>query len=140
MPLPYDKLVQPHNIQNESDYNVKTLVLKQVDRITYLLSIERARTLGTSDNHRALSFGSKSALQSLEALVSPFINEGSDYYIKTNEIKKTLTYLEKNFAINSRSYHYFNLLNIWLSLIIKELSHLGYFPSQPYDDDDDNYD
>jgi hypothetical protein len=140
MPYSYDRLVHPQNIQSESDYNVKTLVLKQVDRVTYLLSIERAKIIGLSENYRALAFATKSALQSLEAMISPFIKEGSEYYIKTKEIKKALTYLEQTYAVHSRSYHYANLLNIWLSLIVKELSHLGYFPSQPYDDDDENYD
>lgn len=139
MPYSYDRLIHPQNIQSESDYNVKTLVLKQVDRATFLLSVERARTIGANENHRALGFGAKSALESLEALISPFLKPGTEYEKKSREIKKALTYLEQTYSVNARDYKYWHLLNLWLSLLIKELSKMGYFPSQPYDDDD-NYD
>jgi hypothetical protein len=136
----YDRLIQPNHIQSESDYNVKTLVLKQVDRATYLLSIERARTTGTSENHRALGFGTKAAIQSIEALISPYLKEGTEYKEKSQQIQKALTYLENTYQVNPRNYKYTNLLNLWLTLLVKELSKLGYFPSQPYEDFDENYD
>jgi len=137
MPYSYDRLIHPQNIQSESDYNVKTLVLKQVDRATYLLSIERARTVGSSENHRALGFGTKAAVQSIEALISPFLKEGTEYKEKSLKIQKALTYLENTYQVNARNYKYTNLLQVWLMLLIKELSKMGYFPSQPYDDEDD---
>jgi len=137
MPYSYDRLIHPQNIQSESDYNVKTLVLKQVDRATYLLSIERARTVGSNENHRALGFGTKAAVQSIEALISPFLKEGTEYKEKSLKIQKALTYLENTYQVNARNYKYTNLLQVWLMLLIKELSKMGYFPSQPYDDEDD---
>ena len=137
MPYSYDRLIHPQNIQSESDYNVKTLVLKQVDRATYLLSIERARTVGSSENHRALGFGTKAAVQSIEALISPFLKEGTEYKEKSLKIQQALTYLENTYQVNARNYKYTNLLQVWLMLLIKELSKMGYFPSQPYDDEDD---
>jgi len=137
MPYSYDRLIHPQNIQSESDYNVKTLVLKQVDRATYLLSIERAKTVGSSENHRALGFGTKAAVQSIEALISPFLKEGTEYKEKSLKIQQALTYLENTYQVNARNYKYTNLLQVWLMLLIKELSKMGYFPSQSYDDEDD---
>ena len=76
----YGKSIIPTKIKSNDEYNVKTLVLKQVDRITFMLSINRANTMGVSENHRALGFGIKSGLMSLEALISPYLKKDNDYF------------------------------------------------------------
>jgi len=132
-----EKSIIPTKIKNDSEYNVRTLVLKQVDRITYMLSIHRATITGTSENFRGLGFGIKSALMSLEALISPFLKDEDDYYSETKKIKDALNYLENRYLINSRDFRYWSLLNKWLSLLIKELARLGYFPQEPFDYDEE---
>jgi len=127
------KSIIPTKIKADDNYNVKTLVLKQVDRITYMLSINRAGTLGMSENYRALGFGIKSGLMSLEALISPYLKKGSDYFSETKEIQDALNYLEKNYLIDSMDFRYWKLLNMWLACLVNELSKLGYFPQEPYD-------
>jgi len=91
-----EKSIIPTRIKSDDNYNVKTLVLKQVDRITFMLSINRAGTQGLSENYRALGFGVKSGLMSLEALISPYLKESSEYFIKTKEIKDCLELLKKS--------------------------------------------
>jgi len=125
-----DKSIIPTSIRSDSEYNVKTLVLKQVDRLTYMLSIAQSNTIGTSERYRALGFGIKSGLMSLESLIKPFLREGSNYYIQTKRIKQMLQFLENNYAVNSRDFRYWELENMWLGYLIEELSHLGYFPAQ----------
>lgn len=125
-----DKSIIPTSIRSDSEYNVKTIVLKQVDRLTYMLSIAQANTTGISENYRALGFGIKSGLLSLEALIKPFLLKDSNYYVQTNRIKKLLNFLEYNYSVNSRDFRYWELENLWLGYLVEELSHLGYFPSQ----------
>ena len=125
-----DKSITPTNIRADSEYNVKTLVLKQVDRLTYMLSIEQANTTGTSEQYRALGFGIKSGLMSLESLIKPFLRKGSNYFVETKRIQKMMEHLENNYSVNSRDFRYWELENLWLGFLIEELSHLGYFPSQ----------
>lgn len=127
------KSIIPTRIKSDDNYNVKTLVLKQVDRITYMLSINRATTLGMSENYRALGFGIKSGLMSLEALISPYLKEGSEYFENTKKIQDALTHLESQYLVDSTDFRYWKLLNMWLACIVKELSKLGYFPQEPYD-------
>ena len=129
----YGKSIIPTKIKSNDEYNVKTLVLKQVDRITFMLSINKANTLGTSENHRALGFGVKSGLMSLEALISPYLKKDNEYWEKTQKIQKALSHLENNYQINSQDFRYWKLLNIWLATLVYELSKLGYFPLEPYD-------
>jgi hypothetical protein len=123
------KAILPSNIKGENDYNVKNLVLKQIDRINLLLSIYKANTQGVSENHRALAFGVKSALLTLEAMLSPFIKPKSKYFVDTDKIQKELTRLEKTYAINSNDFRYWFWLNRWYGYLIKELHTLGYFPT-----------
>lgn len=125
-----DKSIIPTQIRSESEYNVRVLVLKQVDRITYMLSIAQANTVGTSEKYRALGFGVKSGLMSLEALIKPFIEPESNYYIQTARIKKMLSHLEQNYLVNSREFLYWELENMWLGYLVDELSRLGYFPAE----------
>ena len=127
------KSIIPTKIKSDNEYNVRTLVLKQVDRITYLLSINRAGLLGTSDNYRALGYGVKSALMSLEALISPYLKQDSSYFTNTNRILEALRFLEERYIIDSYDFRYWKLLNMWLACLVEELSRLGYFPQEPYD-------
>jgi hypothetical protein len=125
-----DKSIIPTSIRADSEYNVKTLVLKQVDRLTYMLSIAQSNTIGTSERYRALGFGIKSGLMSLESLIKPFLKNSPDYYKQTERIKKMLFHLEQNYNVNSRDFRYWELENMWLGYLVEELSHLGYFPAQ----------
>ena len=127
------KSIIPTKIKSDDNYNVKTIVLKQVDRLTYLLSINRAATMGTSENHRALGYGIKSGLMSLESLISPYLKPNSQYFDDTKKIQDALEYLEANFMIDSLDFRYWKLLNMWLASLVNELSRLGYFPQEPYD-------
>jgi len=128
-----EKSVIPTRIKSDDNYNVKTLVLKQVDRITFMLSINRAGTQGLSENFRALGFGVKSGLMSLEALISPYLKEESEYFVNTTKIKKVLDLLEKRDLVDSTDFRYWELLNSWLACLVNELSKLGYFPQGTYD-------
>ncbi len=128
-----EKSIIPTRIKSDDNYNVKTLVLKQVDRITFMLSINRAGTQGLSENYRALGFGVKSGLMSLEALISPYLKESSEYFIKTKEIKDCLELLEKKYLVDSIHFGYWEYLNAWLACLVNELSKLGYFPQGTYD-------
>jgi len=128
-----NKSIIPTKIKSDDGYNVKTLVLKQVDRITYMLSINRSQTLGMSENYRALGFGIKSALMSLEALISPYLKEGSEYFTETKKIQDALKFLEDRYLVDSMDFRYWKLLNMWLASLVNELSKLGYFPQDPYD-------
>jgi hypothetical protein len=125
-----DKSIIPTAIRSDSEYNVKVLVLKQVDRLTYMLSIAQSNTIGTSERYRALGFGIKSGLMSLESLIKPFLKNSHEYYRQTNRIKKMLYYLEQTYNVNSRDFRYWELENMWLGYLVEELSHLGYFPAQ----------
>ena len=125
-----DKSIIPTSIRADSEYNVKTLVLKQVDRLTFMLSIAQSNTIGTSERYRALGFGIKSGLMSLESLIKPFLKNSPEYYKQTERIKKMLFFLEQNYNVNSRDFRYWELENIWLGYLVEELSHLGYFPAQ----------
>ncbi len=123
------KALLPRNIKGDNDYSVKNLVLKQIDRINLLLSIYKANTQGVSENHRALGFGVKSGLLTLEAMLCPFIKKESTYYTDTNKIQKELTRLEQTYSINSGDFRYWFWLNKWYGYLIMELHTLGYFPT-----------
>jgi hypothetical protein len=123
--------IAPGMIKSDNnDYNVRHLVLKQVDRITYLMSIDLAHTTGISAIFRARAYGAKSGLMSLEALISPFLEADSEYVEKSLRIRGILLNLENNGRISAQDFYYWNYLNEWLSLLIKELSKLGYFPNK----------
>ena len=129
----YGKSIIPTNIKSDDNFNVKTLVLKQVDRITYMLSINKASVSGMSEHHRALGFGVKSALMSLEALISPYLKPNSEYFVKTKKIQNALDYLENRYQVNAHDFRYWKLLNMWLAALVYELSLLGYFPQEAFD-------
>ena len=128
-----EKSVIPTRIKSDDNYNVKTLVLKQVDQITFMLSINRAGVQGLSENYRALGFGIKSGLLSLEALISPYLKNDSEYFENTKEIKACLKLLEQNYKVDSTHFDYWEYLNKWLACLVEELSKLGYFPQGSYD-------
>jgi len=127
------KSIIPTKIKSDDNYNVKTLVLKQVDRITFMLSINISGVQGLSENYRALGFGIKSGLSSLEALISPYLKEDSEYFTETKEIKDCLKLLEENYKVDSNHFDYWEYLNKWLACLVNELSKIGYFPQGSYD-------
>jgi len=121
--------IAPGMIRGDSEYNVRTLVLKQVDRLSYLMSMDLSHTVGLSAVFRARAFGSKAGLLSLQALISPFIDKDSAYMDKSRKIQKILRLLERQGRINSEEFVYWDWLCEWYSLLIQELSRLGYFPN-----------
>jgi len=127
------KSIIPTNIKNESEFTVKGIVLKQVDRITYMLSIAKATTQSQSENQRALGFGVKSGLLSLQALISPFLKPEAEYFYKSQLVQKELSFLELDYSVNSSDFRYWYLLNVWLGYLVFELSKLGYFPQEEID-------
>jgi len=97
-----------------------------------MLSINRAGTQGLSENYRALGFGVKSGLMSLEALISPYLKEDSEYFIKTKN-KRLFRIIRKKVLVDSIHFGYWEYLNAWLACLVNELSKLGYFPQGTYD-------
>lgn len=138
----YDPMssVQPHNIKPDSDFNMRMLVLKQVDRINVMLSLNLANTRGRQSNFRALGFGVKSALFSLESMIYPSIKKESDYFEESKKLQIKLKYLEDNYNLTSYNFVYWRLLNIWFRNLSVELSKLGYFPSESYEYNEDEFD
>ena len=131
------KSIIPTNIKNESEFTVKGIVLKQVDRITYMLSIAKATTQSTSENQKALGFGVKSGLLSLQALISPFLKPEAEYFWKSKLVQDELHFLEKDYSVNATDFRYWYLLNVWLGYLVFELSKLGYFPQEEADSEID---
>lgn len=131
------KSIIPTNIKNESEFTVKGIVLKQVDRITYMLSIAKATTQSSSVNQKALGFGVKSGLLSLQALISPFLKPEAEYFKKSKLVQNELAFLELDYSVNSNDFRYWYLLNIWLGYLVIELSKLGYFPQEEVDSEID---
>ena len=131
------KSIIPTNIKNESQFTVKGIVLKQVDRITYMLSIAKATTQSPSENQKALGFGVKSGLLSLQALISPFLKPEAEYFWKSKIVQDELTFLEQDYSVNASDFRYWYLLNVWLGYLVFELSKLGYFPQEEADSEID---
>lgn len=132
-----DASIDPYNIKSDSDFNMRMLVLQQVNRINQMLSTQLSLTKGVSSNYRSLGYGVKSGLFSLESMIYPSLKKDSEYFKKVNKLKIKLKQLEDMYEINSQNFLYWRLLNVWLRYLSEELSKLGYFPTEAYEYEQD---
>jgi len=106
----------------------KGMILQQIGRITYLLTLGNARYDGPTEmfSEKSMAKSALRGMQVLEAMIKPILSQ--DYEDKTRPIKiKLLQYL-KTFANND--VEYFDYLTQWLEVIIEHLDKLNMIPEE----------
>lgn len=106
----------------------KGMILQQIGRITYLLTLGNARYDGPTEmfSEKSMAKSALRGMQVLEAMIKPILSQ--DYEDKTRPIKiKLLQYL-KTFANND--VEYFDYLTQWLEVIIEHLDKLNMIPAE----------
>lgn len=78
--------LRPQDIESEKG-NLKYLLVKQLDRTNYLMSVSRAERMDRA-SLVPLLYGLEFSLRSIEAMMQPFLDE--NYRVKVKEIKLAL--------------------------------------------------
>jgi hypothetical protein len=106
----------------------KGMILQQIGRITYLLTLGNARYDGPTEmfSEKSMAKSALRGMQVLEAMIKPILSQ--DYEDKTRPIKTKLLQYLKTFANND--VEYFDYLTQWLEVIIEHLDKLNMIPEE----------
>jgi hypothetical protein len=106
----------------------KGMILAQVNRITYLLTLGNARYDGPTEmfSEKSMAKSALRGMQVLEAMTKPILNQ--DYEEKTRNLKNQLLKNLRNFS--SQDIEYFDHLTQWLEVIIHHLDKLNMIPAE----------
>lgn len=116
-----------NEIQGTTD-SYKGMILAQVSRITYLLTLGNAKYNGPEEmfSERSLAKSVLRGMQVLEAMIKPILNE--DYQERTQQLKKNLLIYLRQF--NNKDIEYFDCIAQWLEVIIEHLDKLNMIPEE----------
>ena len=106
----------------------KGMILQQIGRITYLLTLGNARYEGATEmfSEKSMAKSALRGMQVLEAMIKPILS--TDYTNKTNPIKTDL--LKNLRAFQSKDIEYFDCIAQWLEVIIEHLDKLNMIPAE----------
>jgi len=106
----------------------KGMILAQVNRITYLLTLGAARYEGATEmfSEKSMAKSALRGMQVLEAMIKPILKQ--DYEEKTRPIKNQLLNYLKNFS--TQDIKYFDCLSQWFEVIIEHLDKLNMLPEE----------
>jgi len=119
-----------NEIQGTSD-SYKGMILAQVSRITYLLTLGNAKYNGPEEMFSEMSIAKSSlrGMQVLEAMIKPILNP--DYNTRTQQLKTDLLHYLRQFQ--TKSIEYFDCIAQWLEVIIEHLDKLNMIPEEEID-------
>ena len=108
----------------------KGMILAQVNRITYLLTLGNARYDGPTEmfSEKSMAKSALRGMQVLEAMVKPILNK--DYEERTRPLKISLLKNLKQFSSNDNDILFFDHLTQWLEVIIEHLDKLNMIPEE----------
>lgn len=108
----------------------KGMILAQVNRITYLLTLGNARYDGPTEmfSEKSMAKSALRGMQVLEAMVKPILNK--DYEERTRPLKTSLIKNLKAFNNQDNDLQYFDNLTQWLEVIIEHLDKLNMIPEE----------
>jgi len=115
------------DIKGTSD-SFKGMILAQINRITYLLTLGNARYDGPQEmfSEKSMAKSALRGMQVLEAMIKPILNK--DYNQRTEPIKKELLSNLRQFS--NRDIEYFDCIAQWLEIIIEHLDKLNMIPEE----------
>lgn len=106
----------------------KGMILAQIGRITYLLTLGNARYDGANEmfSEKTMAKSALRGMQVLEALIKPILNK--DYEERTRPLKENLITTIKQFQ--NKDLEFFDSLSQWLEIIIEHLDKLNMLPEE----------
>jgi hypothetical protein len=116
-------------IKGTSD-SYKGMILQQIGRITYLLTLGNARYDGPTEmfSEKSMAKSALRGMQVLEAMIKPILDK--TYEEKTRPLKPKLLQHLKQFSSNDNDILYFDVLTQWLEVIIEHLDKLNMIPEE----------
>jgi hypothetical protein len=114
-------------IKGTSD-SYKGMILTQVNRIMYLVTLGNAKYEGASEmfSEKSMAKSVLRGLQFLEAMMKPIL--GNDYEGDTTEVKKGALACLRQFQ--TKDIEYFDYAAQWLEILIKDLKKLNMIPEE----------
>ena len=118
------------DIRGSSD-SYKGMIMSQINRITYLLTMGNAKYEGANQmfSTDTLAKSALRGIQVLEAMIKPIMSE--DYEEETRLLKQGL--LKSLKQINQYEIEYYDYYTQWLMVIILHLKKLNMLPEEEID-------
>ncbi len=115
------------DIRGTSD-SYKGMIMSQINRITYLLTMGNAKYEGATQmfNVDTLAKSALRGMQVLEAMINPIMDE--DYHNDTQPIKEQL--LRDLRSIVQREIEFYISYTKWMTIIIQHLGKLNMLPEE----------
>jgi len=115
------------DIKGTSD-SYKGMIMSQINRITYLLTMGNAKYEGANQmfSTETLAKSALRGIQVLEAMITPIMSE--DYDQQTRPIKDPLLQTLRN--ITTKEIEYYDHYTQWLTIIIRHLDKLNMLPEE----------
>ena len=122
--------IEPSDVTG-SNQNYPGLILKQLERINYLLAmgtqnLASATGLAQIQTVPQLQKSIRRALRSIESMINPYLKE--EYYTEVAKLKQKLTNINpKNEMLEDEA---FELLGLWYDLLVKNLGCVDLLPQR----------
>jgi len=115
------------DIKGTSD-SYKGMIMSQINRITYLLTMGNAKYEGANQmfSTETLAKSALRGIQVLESMITPIMSE--DYDQQTRPIKDLLLQTLRN--ITTKEIEYYDHYTQWLTIIIRHLDKLNMLPEE----------
>lgn len=114
-------------IQGTSD-SYKGMILQQLSRVNYLLTLGNAKYSGVEEmfSEKSMAKSSLRGMQVLEAMIKPIQNK--NYKEKTTPIKQNIIKYYKQFQ--NKDLEFFDSITQWMEVIIEHLDKLNMLPEE----------
>jgi len=119
--------ISPNDIKGTGD-TYKTMILMQIGRVTYLLTLGSARYEGKEQmfTTETLARSALRGIQILEAMITPIMKD--DYETTTRPLKESILKVIRN--VSNNELEFYDYYTQWLTVIIQHLHKLNMLPDE----------